>query len=132
MMAAGKPVPYDTRERIVNAYGRFKNADTVADMFGVSTRTVYRVARQKQETGDVELHLHRRGRKPKLSDEQYEQIRTTLQEKPDMTLMDLIQELELPISESRLSRIIRQLGFRLKKKVIHASEQKRPRRTGEA
>ena len=119
MMAAGKPVPYDTRERIVNAYGRFKNADTVADMFGVSTRTVYRLARQKQETGDVELHLHRRGRKPKLSDEQYEQIRTTLQEKPDVTLM-------------RLSRIIRQLGFRLKKKVIHASEQKRPRRTGEA
>jgi len=51
-----------------------------------------------------------------------------LQEHPDITFGELIMNLKLDFSESRPGRIVREkLGYSLKKKVIHASEQGRPR-----
>ena len=129
---AGKVIPYDTRCPVVDAFRRHKDADEAADMFGVSRREVYRLDETERETGDLHTHMDQRGRKPKLTPEQLAQIKTKLQETPDITINDLIDQLKLPISESRLSRIVRQQGFRLKKKVIHASEQERPRCAGEA
>ncbi len=129
---AAKMIPYDTRVRIVNAYTRRGNAREVADMFGVSTREVYRLAARERAEGDLHAHTESRGRKPKLTQAQLDEVKAAIQEKPDITIADLIHDLNLPISESRLSRIVRRLGFRYKKKVIHASEQERPRRKGEA
>ena len=71
------------------------------------------------------------GRKPKLSEEDLERVDKAIQVQPDITFGELIRNLELDISESRLGRIVREkLGYSLKKKVIHASEQERPRCTG--
>lgn len=123
-----KMVPYDTRLRIVDAYERRGNAREIADMFGVSKREVYRLVALKKKTGDVESQVHQRGRKPKMSPEQMEQIRATLEETPDITLLDLSDKLELPVSESRLCRIVRDMRYHYKKKVMHAAEQARPRR----
>lgn len=116
-----KVIPYDTRKRIVAAHERGKSAKEIADIFGVSRREVYRLAQQQRETGDVAIHTHDRGCKPKVTPEQVKQIGDTILEKPDITLADLIHKLELPIGVSRLRRIVRQQGFRFKKKVIHAA-----------
>ena len=43
-----KMIPYDARVRIVNAYTRRGNAREVADVFGVSTREVYRLAARER------------------------------------------------------------------------------------
>ena len=128
---ASKMIPYDTRVRIVDAYRRRGNAREVADMFGIFMRQVYRLAANERAGKDLHPHTELRGRKPKLTQEHLAQIEARIKEKPDVTMLDLIHELSLPISESRLSRIVRKLGFRYKKKVIHASEQERPRRSGE-
>ena len=68
------------------------------------------------------------GRKAKLTEEDLERVDKAIQAQPDITFGELIMNLELDISESRLGRIVREkLGYSLKKKVIHASEQERPR-----
>ena len=118
----------ETRNLLVNAYQKHGNADLVASMFAVAPRTVYRLVAQKRDTGSVELRTSQRGRKPKLSDKNLRQIDELIKQKPDLTLLDIQDELQLECSESTLSRAIRfKLGYSLKRKVIHASEQERPR-----
>ena len=118
----------ETRNLLVNAYQKHGNADLVASMFAVAPRTVYRLVAQKRDTGSVELRTSQRGRKPKLNENHLRQIDELIKQKPDITLLDIQEELKLECSESTLSRAIRfKLGYSLKRKVIHASEQKRPR-----
>ena len=120
----------EARNLLVNAYEKCRNAKYLATVFDVKERTVYRLVAQKRNTGSVELRTSERGRKAKLNEEQIQQIDKLLKQKPDITLLGIIEELELDCSESTLSRAIRKLGYSLKKKVIHASEQERPRCEG--
>ena len=124
-----KMLSYDERVRITDAYERTRNAPLVAEVFGVSEGEVYRLERKKKN-GDLALKTGQRGRKPKLNEEQMQQIRELLDSKPDITLKETVSVLHLPICISCLSRILQKMGYRLKKKVVHASEQKRPRRSG--
>ena len=117
----------------MSGYERTHDAKMIAQAYGVSEREVYKLAAQMRETGSVELRTGNCGRKPKLSEEELKRVDKAIQAQPDITLGELIMNLELDISESRLSRIVREkLGYSLKKKVIHASEQERPRRAGKA
>ena len=120
----------EARNILVNAYEKCRNAKYLATVFDVKERTVYRLVAQKRTTGSVELRTSERGRKPKLNEEKLQQIDKLLKQKPDITLLGIIEELELDCSESTLSRAIRKLGYSLEKKVIHASEQERPRCEG--
>lgn len=121
----------ETRNLLVDAYNRHGNANLVASMFSVTPRTVYRLVARKRDTGSVELRTSQRGRKPKLNDDQLRQIDELIRQRPDITLLDIIEELKLECSESTLSRVVRfKLGYSLKRKVIHASEQERPRCEG--
>ena len=123
----------ETRERLVRGYERTHNAKMIAQAYGVSEREVYKLAAQMRETGSVEPRTGNCGRKPKLSEEDLKRVDKAIQAQPDITFGELIRNLELDISESRLGRIVREkLGYSLKKKVIHASEQERPRCTGKA
>ena len=123
----------ETRNRLVRGYERTHDAKMIAQAYGVSEREVYKLAAQMRETGSVELRTGNCGRKPKLSEEDLKRVDKAMQEQPDITFGELIMNLELDISESRLGRIVREkLGYSLKKKVIHASEQERPRCAGKA
>ncbi len=122
----------EIRERLVRGYERTHDAKMIAQAYGVSEREVYKLAAQcgRLECGTADRAT---GRKPKLSEEDLERVDKAIQAQPDITFGELIRNLELDISESRLGRIVREkLGYSLKKKVIHASEQERPRCTGKA
>lgn len=118
----------ETRKRLVEGYTRTHDAEGIAAAYGVSVRQVYRLCKQQRETGSVDLKTSQRGRKPKLSAEQLRQVDELLQKEPDITLQEVIDKLHLNISDSRLGRIVREnLGYSRKKKMVHASEQERPR-----
>ncbi len=118
----------ESREFLVNMYNRTHDAGQTAKTFEVSKRQVYRIVKQYRETGSVAVRTSQRGRKPKLTSEDLERVDKAIKEQPDITFGELIERLQLDISESRLGRIVREkLGYSLKKKVIHASEQERPR-----
>lgn len=107
----------DTRARIVQAYARYpRSSEKVGEVFGVSGRTVRRLAQQMRETGSLATTVHNRGRRPALSPEQLEQVRTRREKNPDIHLKDLIEELHLPISVSGMSRLVRRLDGSSQKK----------------
>ncbi len=123
----------ETRKCLVEGYKRTHDARMIAQAYGVSEREVYKLAAQMRETGSVELRTSRCGRKAKLSGADIERVDKAIQAQPDITIGELIATLNLDISESRLGRIVREkLGYSRKKKMIHASEQERPRCTEKA
>ena len=107
----------DARERLVAAYEKTKDIKNVATMFSVAESTVYRLAAQKRKTGSLALQTSKRGVKSKLTPEMLEQIRKKINEVPDITLQELIEELSLPVKKSALcDAILYKLKLTRKKK----------------
>ncbi len=122
----------ESRELLVQCYEKNHDAEATARAFSVSLRTVYRLEEQKRKTGSVELRTSQRGRKPILSKANEDQICQLIDEKPDITIQEIIEKLDVPASYSTVQRAIVRLGYTFKKKSLHASERERLRCTGKA
>ena len=120
----------EARKLLVEAYEKTHDAKWVALAYGVSVPTVYRLAEQKAKTGNVDLRVSERGRKRVLGQEALEKIAKTIDAQPDITLAEIVETLELPVGIETVRRAIQAMGYRRKKKMIHASEQERPRCAG--
>ena len=68
-----------------------------------------------------------RGKKPKSSDADHQHILSLLEKQPDITCLEIIEKLNLPVSFDTVWRFLQKAGYRRKKKSLHASEQERPR-----
>ena len=121
----------DTRERVAAAKAAGHPASEVAEFFGVSEREVYRLAKLERETGTADGSTGaRRGRPPKVGPEGEARLREAVAARPDATLAELAAGLALPLTPSGLWRLLDRMGYRYKKKQVHASERGRPRRRG--
>ena len=116
----------EARNLLVEAYEKTHDAKGIALAYGVSVPTVYRLAEQKAKTGSVDLRVKERGRKRVLGQEDLEDIAKIIDAQPDITLAEIVEKLELPVGIGTVRRAIQAMGYRRKKKMIHASEQKRP------
>lgn len=121
----------EARNLLVEAYEKTHDAKGVALAYGVSVPTVYRLAEQKAKTGSVDLRVSKRGRKRVLGQDALEQIAKTIDAQPDITLAEIVEKWELPVGIETVRRAIQAMGYRRKKKMIHASEQERPRCAGQ-
>lgn len=117
----------ETRELLVKGYEKSGDVKGIAAAYSVSERSVYRLAQQKRETGSVALRTSQRGRKPSLTEDDKEKIRQSMDEKPDSTVREILEELKLAVSPSTVERAIKAMGYTLKKKSLHASERERLR-----
>ena len=117
----------EVRELMVKAYEKSHNAKEVARKFSVDNSTVYAYVRKKRETGSVAVQTSRRGRKPILNQQQLDDIYAAIIEQPDITIHELKEKLDLPVSEENIREKVVQLGFVYKKKSLHASERERSR-----
>ncbi|UKI12828.1 MAG: hypothetical protein L6V84_00305 [Oscillospiraceae bacterium] len=68
-----------------------------------------------------------KGRKQLLNGEDKQHIRQCIDETPDITLAELRTKLGLKASIQTLSRVVRAMGYRVKKKSMSAAGQERPR-----
>ena len=121
----------EARNLLVEAYEKTHDAKGIALTYGVSVPTVYRLAEQKAKTGSVDLRVSKRGRKRVLGQDALEKIAKTIDARPDITLAEIVEKLELPVGIETVRRAIQAMGYRRKKKMIHASEQERPRCAGQ-
>lgn len=117
----------EARELAVEAYEATHNVEEVARNFQISKWTVYHMAERKKATGSVALRFHNCGRKSVLSDKSREQIRQCIEAQPDITLAEIKEKLDLSAGIATIQRAVVALGFRVKKKSLHATEQERPR-----
>jgi len=121
----------EARNLLVEAYEKTHDAKGIALAYEVSVPTVYRLAEQKAKTGSVDLRVSKRGRKRVLGQDALEKIAKTIDARPDITLAEIVEKLELPVGIETVRRAIQAMGYRRKKKMIHASEQERPRCAGQ-
>ena len=117
----------EARELLVAGYEKTHDAQLIADAYSVSKRTVYRLAQQKRETGNVELRTSQRGRKPALSEEDKARIAQCLDKKADMTFEEIREKLHLSASYATVDRAVVGMGYTRKKKSLHAAERDRSR-----
>jgi len=122
----------EARELLVEGYAKSHDARGIAEAYSVSIRTVYRLVKQKQETGSVVLHTGQRGRKPVLTAEDKEKIRQCMEEKPDSTIQEIREKLEHCASYSTVERAVKAMGYTWKRKSLYASERDRVRCAGKA
>ena len=117
----------EARELLVKAYEKTGNAREVAECFGVDISTVYRLYRQKKATGSVKLRTNKRVRKPSLSSEDLFHIEKAIQEQPDITIEEIIEKLDLHVTNETVRKAVIKMGYVYKKKSLYASERERPR-----
>ena len=122
----------EAQELLVNGYEATHDAEGVAKAYSVSKWTVYRLAEQKRKTGSVALQTSQRGRKPVLTEKDKENIRSYIDERPDITIEEIREKLGLSASYSTVERAINAMGYTLKKKSLYASERDRVRCAGKA
>ncbi len=109
----------DFRERLVRALDAGLSPGEAARLFGVDRSTVYRWRRRARH-GESLAEQPRSGRPPKLDPTHYPAVRELVLAHPDATLPEHAARLEattgIRLSPSHLSRLVRRLGLRLKKR----------------
>ena len=114
-----KPYSNDLRKRVIDAKLRGDTEEKIALEKEVCKSTVTKIWSLYRKTGSYQPLPNPSGRKPKLSEEQLSQIKKTIEEQPDITLQELIDEFNLPISISALSKNVRfKLNLHYKKNAI--------------
>jgi transposase len=110
------PLSNDLRKRIIEAKLRGDTENKIAQEKEVNRSTITKLWALYRETGSYEARPNPNGRKPALSQKQLDQITNRINEQPDITLQELIDELNLPVCVSALCRTVNnKLGFRFKK-----------------
>lgn len=117
----------DSKWRIVKAYEKGEKVKEIARCFGINPSSVYDILKQYKETGNVEIRTYKRGRKQKLTAEQLEQIRKEIEVNNDITMEEIKEKYNLPVNEETVRRKVHEMGYRHKKKTIHALERERSR-----
>lgn len=117
----------EARKLIPEGYDKGISVKELAKCFSVNTCSIYRLLKRRNETGSYETRTNLRGKKPKLSDVDHQHILSLLEKQPDITCLEIIETLDLPVSIDTVWRFLQKAGYRRKKKSLHASEQERPR-----
>jgi transposase len=93
-----------------------ESKEDIARWLFVCVRTVTRIWNKFVSSGTYEAEPLNRGRKPLVSEETMKEIVVKIEEIPDITLLELIEEFNLPISQSALCRRLISIGLTFKKR----------------
>ena len=104
----------DLRERVLADFDAGLGNDAVARKYHVSSRWVYKLRRQRSETGAIAPRRGKTGPAPKLAP-YAERLLQLVEERPDATLAELRQRLGLAVSVSTVWKTLKALGVTLKK-----------------
>jgi transposase len=87
---------------------------------------VKKLLQQRRRAGDVRPQHYRSGRKPGHVARQQHQLRTLVEQKPDLTLKELRAAAGLNCTLPAIHYVLLRLGLTYKKKTLRASKQARP------
>lgn len=111
-----KPISNEDRKRILKHKANGENVENIAKWLMIGVSTVYQILRLNKKTGS---HLPKpyKGNNRKITAEQDEEIRKKIKKAPDTTIKELIENLELNVTESGLSKHLKKMGFSYKKRL---------------
>ena len=107
----------DLRERIIKKHERGINAKEIQRELEIkSLSTVYEIIRLYKTTGEWKPRPLINGAPPKMTRKNLEDLEAAVRAQPDISLEELKEQLELPVSISRICRILNnKLGLGWKK-----------------
>ncbi|MDR0372165.1 MAG: IS630 transposase-related protein [Nitrososphaerota archaeon] len=82
----------------------------------VCVRTVERVWSKYLKAGHYKPEPLNCGRKPKITQQTMDNILTKIKQQPDITLRELIEEFNLPLSQAALCKRLKKHGLTFKKR----------------
>src|ERR1700674_1065241 len=107
----------DLRERILASYDNEEGSrQEIADRYRVSLGMVKKLLQQRRRTGDISARHRRSGRKPLIVAAHHRRLRALLGRKPDMTLKELREAVELKCSLPAIHSALEQMGLTYKKR----------------
>ena len=113
-----QPTSTEIREKIViHKQNKVKETD-IAKWLIISQSTVTKVWAQFTQTGSYCPKPRTQGRKPLVDEKTMKRVVSKIKEMPDITLLELIDEFGLQISESALCRRLIRLGYSFKKRQL--------------
>ena len=111
-----KPICIEVRQLIIRAKDLGKTIKEIANLYDVSIRSVSRICSLYRDTGTLNYVVNK-GRQPKLTASLELAIYAKVEAEPDCTLSKIIDDLQLPIKEARLHRLLKKRGYSYKKKL---------------
>lgn len=113
-----KTLSLDLRERIVAAYDAEQGTrEEVAKRFRVSLAMVKKLLAQRRRIGDIAAQHHRAGRKPLFGDWHREQFTALIGRKPDITLAEIREALQLRCTLPAIHYVLTRMGLTYKKRL---------------
>ena len=113
-----KPLSQEIRETIIYHKKNGEKNTEVSKWLRVTTKSVQRIWKQYREENTIKPKPHNKGRKAALCEKTMEQITERVKLQPDITLAELVEEFNLNISISALSRKLTKLDLTFKKNVV--------------
>jgi transposase len=112
-----KMIHIEIRKKIIEARAKGLKITEIRRAYGYSESAINRLLKLARETGDITPKTHMRGRKATLDSTGYEEMRELIKSKPDITLEEIKEEMQLELCITAISAIVRnKLGFRFKKR----------------
>jgi transposase len=111
-----RAITIEEREKIIKHKQNNKNEADIARWLFINKSTVTKLWAHYKKTGALQTNYKNCGRNPKITDTKITQIKTEIEKTPDITIPELIEKLDLPITESGLSKLLKKLGLTYKKR----------------
>jgi transposase len=113
-----KTLSLDLRERILTAYDNDQGSrEEIGRRFRVSTGMVKKLLQQRRHQGDIGPRHHRSGRKPMLLEEHRRLLDQLVSQKPDITLVEMREALQLGCSLPAIHYVLIDMGLTYKKRL---------------
>jgi transposase len=115
-----KTYPIELRQRIVDAVDQqLGTYAEIAEMFGIAEQYIYKLLRQRRQTGSIAPLPHGGGAQAKLNEEHLLKLAELVARQPDATLEELRRQLrretKVETSISTIWRGLEQIEFTQKK-----------------
>ena len=108
-------IPVAVRERIMTLYQKGKSTQQIAEALGYCPAAVRRVRQHQRERGTLVPQTHLCGRKGHFTPERQALLRELVAKRPDATLAELAQQMDLPVPISTMDSWVNKLGLSFKK-----------------
>ena len=110
-------ISLDLRERILVSYDQKEgNREEIASRYRVSLGLVKKLLQQRRRTGDIAPRHRFSGPKPRILATHQQQLRILLGKKPDLTLAELRQAMQLDCTLPAIHYVLAKMGLTYKKR----------------
>ena len=110
------PLSAETRGKIISHKRNKEKESDIAKWLSVSESAVTKTWSQYKDSDSFESKLSTRGRKPAFGQDVMDKIIAKIKDQSDITLEELVNEFDLKISISALSRKLKNANFNFKKR----------------